>query len=61
MFDYLEAEWGDYIRKHATHYAVASGLPYKVARACVKVNILRHQTPDDLAEQMLKEAKRWPS
>ena len=52
MFDYMEAEWGDYIRLHASHVESATGLEYRVAEEIVREAITRGEAPEDLWVQI---------
>ena len=61
--EYLSLEWGDYIDKHAAIVARELGYGMDIAEACVRINILRGHTPDDLADKIidntLLEAWKW--
>jgi hypothetical protein len=54
----FEAEWGDYIRRHAT--AMVRGTDWDIgeAIASIKLSISRGVAPDDLGERIVAARKR---
>ncbi len=54
----FEAEWGDYIRRHAMLLVRHLGMGIGAAIATVKVNIARGVAPENLAEQIISRQQR---
>ena len=54
----FEAEWGDYIRRHASILVRELGIEIGEALVAVKINIVRGMAPDNLAEEIIAHRRR---
>ena len=53
----FQAEWGDYIRRHASDLVKITGMTRGVAIATVKMHISTGHAPDDLAERIINKLR----
>ena len=56
--DYLEAEWGDYIRRHASQISKPLGIAHETACIIIRVNIIRGCAPEDIGDQIIAQRQQ---